>query len=165
MVVESWTGKTPNEIASELACHPHTVRLHLTRFNEQGIEGLGMRTGSGRKPRLTEQERSKILGLVKEPPPGRLERNADGTLDAREEQGSAQWSLDALTQAAKEQGIQIKRSQIRRIFVREGVRWRRTHSWGGSNDRDFVPKERRSSPTTPNRQRDRRPSLPPNSDR
>src|SRR5258707_9889878 len=163
MVVESWAGKTPNEIAAELGCHAQTVRNHLKRFTREGVAGLGMRPGSGRKPRLTEQERSRILGLVKQPPPGRLERYADGTLDARDEQGSAQWSLDALTQAAKEKGIQVKRSQIRRIFVREGVRWRRTHSWGSSDDKDFVPKELRSSPTTSNRQRDRRPSAPTNS--
>ena|SRR6266487_4511493 len=140
MVIESWAGKTPNEIASELDCHPRTVRIHLARFNAQGIEGLGMRAGSGRKPRLTEQERSKILGLAKQPPPGRLERYMDGTLDARDEQGSAQWSLDALTQAAKEKGIRVKRSQIRRIYLREGVRWRRTHSWGTSDDKDARPK-------------------------
>ncbi|MFL5658015.1 MAG: helix-turn-helix domain-containing protein, partial [Ktedonobacteraceae bacterium] len=87
MVVESWAGKTPNEIASKLDCHPQTVRFHLARFNVQGVDGLGMRAGAGRKPRLTEQERSKILGLVNQPPPGRLERYADGTLDARDEQG------------------------------------------------------------------------------
>jgi transposase len=164
MVIESWAGKTPKEIAITLECHPKTVRTHLRRFNAQGIEGLGMRAGSGRKPRLTEQERSKILGLVKQPPPGRLERRADGTMVARNEQGPAQWSLDALTQAAKEKGIQVKRSQIRRIYRREGVRWRHTHSWGTSDDKDFVPKERRSSPTTPSRPRDRRPSAPTSSD-
>jgi len=165
MVIESWAGKTPKDIAAELDCHPKTVRIHLARFNAQGIEGLGIRAGAGRKPRLTEQERSTILGLVKQPPPGRLERYADGTLDARDEQGSAQWSLDALTQVAKEKGIQVKRSQIRRIYVCEGVRWRRTHSWGNSDDKDFAPKELRSSPTTPSRPRDRRPSVPTNSDR
>jgi len=164
MVIESWAGKTPKEIALTLDCHPKTVRTHLRRFNAQGIEGLGMRAGSGRKPRLTEQERSKILGLVKQPPPGRLERRANGTLVARDEQGSAQWSLDALTQAAKEKGIRVKRSQIRRIFVREGVRWRHTHSWGTSDEQEFVPKERRSSPITPSRPRGRRPSAPTNSD-
>ena len=59
---------------------------------------------------------------------------------ARDEQGSAQWTLNALVQAAKEAGIQVKRSQIRRIYLREGVRWRHTHSWGDSSDPDFVPK-------------------------
>ena len=164
MVIESWAGKTPNEIASELDCHPKTVRIHLNRFNAQGINGLGMREGAGRKPRLTEQERSRILALVKQPPPGKLERYAE-TLEARDETDSAQWSLDALTKAAHAAGIQAGRSQIRRIYVREGVRWRRTHSWGSSDDKDFIPKERRSSPTTPNHRRDRRPSAPTNSGR
>src|SRR6266705_3993922 len=164
MVCSSWAGKTPNEIAAELGCHPQTVRIHMARFNAEGVAGLGMRPGSGRKPRLTEQERSRILALVKQAPPGHLETRADGTMVARDEEGSAQWTLNALAQAAQAAGIQVKRSQIRRIYVREGVRWRHTHSWGTSDDRDFVPKERWSSPTTPSRQRDRRPSAPTNSD-
>ncbi len=164
MVVESWAGKTPQEIAVTLSCHPRTVRIHLNRFNAEGVNGLGIREGAGRKPRLTEQERSRILALVKQPPPGKLERYAE-TLEAREETGSAQWSLDALTEAAHAAGIQVERSQIRRIYLYEGKRWRRTHSWGESDDKEFVPKEQRSSPTTPNHQRDRRPSVPTNSDR
>jgi transposase len=163
MVMESWAGKTPDEIAAELGCHPQTVRVHVARFNKQGIQGLGMRSGSGRKPRLSEQERSQILALVKQPPPGRLQREAD-ELVARDEHGSAQWSLDALTQAAHAEGIHVERSQIRRIFVREGKRWRRTQSWATSTDKDFVPKEQRSSPTTPGRPRGRRPSAPTNWD-
>ena len=138
MVLLSWAGKTPNEIAAELGCHPQTVRIHLKRFTLEGVAGLGMRPGSGHKPRLTEQERSRILALVKQPPPGRLERRADETMVARDEQGSAQWSLNALAQAAKAAGIQVKRSQIRRIYLREGVRWRRTHSWGDSSDAEVV---------------------------
>ncbi len=42
-VIESWAGKTPKEIAAELKCHPKTVRIYLTRFNAEGISGLGMR--------------------------------------------------------------------------------------------------------------------------
>ena len=164
MVVESWAGQTPQEIAATLSCHPRTVRIHLNRFNNEGVNGLGMREGAGRKPRLTEHERSRILALVKQPPPGKLERYAE-TLEARDETGSAQWSLDALTEAAHDAGIQVERSQVRRIYLREGKRWRHTHSWGSSDDKDFVPKGRRSSPTTPSHQRDRRPSAPTNSDR
>lgn len=163
MVLLSWTGKTPNEIAAELSCHPQTVRIHLKRFNAEGIAGLGMRPGSGRKSRLTEQERSRILALAKQAPSGHLETQADGTMVARDEEGSAQWSLNALAQAAQEAGIQIKRSQIRRIYLREGVRWRHTHSWGTSDDPDFVPKEHRSSAITLNRPRGRRPSALMNS--
>ena len=47
MVMESWAGKTPQEIASTLSCHPRTVRIHLNRFNTEGINGLGMREGGG----------------------------------------------------------------------------------------------------------------------
>jgi len=50
MVQLSWSGKTPNEIAAELKCHPQTVRIHLKRFNGEGIAGLGMRPGSGLLP-------------------------------------------------------------------------------------------------------------------
>jgi transposase len=163
MVVESWAGKTPDEIATKLGCHPQTVRIHLARFTTEGITGLGMRAGSGRKPRLTEQERSRLLALAKQAPPGHLETQADGTMVARDEEGSAQWTLNALAQAAQEAGIQVKRSQIRRIYLCEGVRWRRTHSWGDSSDPEFVPKGRRSSATTLNHPRGRRPSAPTNS--
>jgi transposase len=136
MVLLSWVDKTPNEIADELNCHAQTVRIHLKRFNAEGIAGLGMRPGSGRKPRLTERERSQILALAKQEPPGHLSARADGNMVARDEEGSAQWSLDALTQAAQEAGIAVKRSQIRRIYLREGIRWRHTHSWGSSDDPD-----------------------------
>src|SRR3989441_3696707 len=118
MVLASWAGKTPNEIAAELGCHPQTVRIHLKRFTLEGVAGLGMRPGSGRKARLTEQERSRILVLVKQAPPGHLETQADGTMVARVEEGSAQWTLNALTQAAKGAGIRDKSSQVRPIYPR-----------------------------------------------
>ena len=57
---------------------------------------------------------------------------------ARGEEGSARWTLNALAQAAKVAGIRVKRSRIRRIYLRDGVRWRHTHSWGNSSDPDFV---------------------------
>jgi hypothetical protein len=87
MVLLSWAGKTPNEIAAELDCHPQTVRIHLGRFTAEGVAGLLVRSGSGRKPRLTEQERSRILALVKQAPPGHLETQADGTMVAPDEGG------------------------------------------------------------------------------
>lgn len=139
MVVRSWEGKRAEAIAEELDCSAQTVRRRLHRFETEGTLGLGDRPKSGRPRRLTAANDSKIIALARAAPPWRLERQAD-ELVARDEQGSAQWSLDALTQAAKEAGIAVKRSQIRRILLREGVRWRRTHSWGTPRDEDFVPK-------------------------
>lgn len=164
MVALSWDGERVEAIAKQLQCSAQTVRRRLHRFESEGIEGLGDRPRSGRPSRMTETERSKLIALVRQAPPGRLERRAD-ELVAQEENGSAQWSLNALAQAAKEAGIQLKRSQIRTILLREGVRWRRTHSWGSSSDEDFVPKEPRSSSTTRSHQRDRRPFAPMNLDR
>jgi transposase len=137
MVVLSWDGKRVETIAKELQCSAQTVRRRLHRFDTEGIEGLGDRPRSGRPSRLTERERSRLIALVRQAPPGRLERYAD-ELRAREEEGSARWSLDALAQAAQQAGIKVKRSQIRTILLREGVRWRHTHSWGTSHDPDFV---------------------------
>ena len=163
MVSRSWDGERVETIAKELHCDPQTVRRRLHRFETEGIEGLGDRPKPGRPRRLTAADDSKLIALVSQAPPGRLVTQEDGTMVAHDEQGSAQWSLNALAQAAKEAGIQVKRSQIRTILLREGVRWRQTHSWGTPRDKDFVPKGRRSSPTTPSRPRGRRPSAPTNS--
>src|SRR2546427_736569 len=70
MVVRNWEGKRVRQIAQALGRHPQTVRDRLHAFNERGLDGLGMKPGSGRQPRLTEQECSVILALVKAPPPG-----------------------------------------------------------------------------------------------
>jgi transposase len=167
MIVRSWDGLRTAAIAAELGVHPQTVREKLTRFNTEGLEGLGDRSGGGRKPRLTEAERSAIIGLVATVPPGRLVTQPDGALaPARPEGGDdSEWSLDALAAAAQAQGIQVGRSQVRRLLVREGVRWRRTHSWSTPAAKDFAPKGRRSSPATRTRPQARRPSVSMNSAR
>src|SRR6266567_7136734 len=145
MIVGSWEKMRTTAIAQELGCHPQTVRERIIRFNIEGLDGLGDRPGPGRKPRLTEQERGTIIALARSVPPGKLVQMGD-ELRAPEPEKEPQWSLDALTRAAQEQGIQVERSQIRRILLTEGVRWRTLHSWGESTDPDFVPKEPRSSP-------------------
>lgn len=127
MVVRSWDGEQVEAIARALHCSPQTVRRRLHRFDAEGIEGLGDRLKAGRPRRLTVEDDSKLIALVRQPPPGRLVTQEDGTMVARDEQGEAQWSLNALAQAAKEAGIPVKRSQIRTILLREGVRWRNTH--------------------------------------
>lgn len=59
----SWQGLRTPEIAEELGCHSKTVRKRLHRFNADGIDGLGDRPGAGCKPRITEDERSRIIAL------------------------------------------------------------------------------------------------------
>lgn len=158
IIVASWQGQRTTTIAAALNSHPQTVRKHITRFNMQGLPGLGDRPGAGRKPRLTEAERSEIIALVGTPPPGKLVRRGEA-LGAQDEQAESQWTLDALTVAAQGRGITVARSQIRRILRAEGVRWRGVRSWAQSADPNFGPKGPRSSPSTPSRPLGRRSSV------
>jgi transposase len=144
MIARSWDGLRTKAIAEELGCHPQTVRERFHRFNEEGLDGLGDRPGAGRKPRITEQERSKIIALVSKEPPGRLLSEPDGVMRVEDEARAASyWTLDALTEAAREMSIQVSRSQVRRILLSEGVRWRNIRPWAQSSDPQFVPKGRR----------------------
>ena len=148
MITRSWDGLRTTAIARELQCQPQTVRERLVRFNAEGLDGLGDRPGPGRKPRLTEAERSLVVGLVTTAPPGRLVTPADGSLVATDLERAAHWTLDALTAAARERGIAVGRSQVRRILLREAARWRRSRAWATSPDPEFVPTGRRSSRST-----------------
>ena len=140
-------------IAGQLGCHPKKVRRWLHRFSAEGIDGLGDRPGAGRKRRITEAQRSAIIALARSGPPGRLARDGAGELSAEDEDGAAQWTLDTLAQAARDAGIRIGRSQVRRILLAEKVRWRRTRSWATSTDPDFAPKGPASWSSIPPRRR------------
>lgn len=144
VIVASWAGQRTATIAQQLDCHPQTVRERLQRFNAEGVDGLQDRPRLGRKRRLSEGERSAIIALVGTSPPGRLVRDTDGELRADEANGTAHWTLNALTDRAQEQGIQIQRSQVRRILLDEGVRWRDVRSWMTSTDPEFAKKDPRS---------------------
>jgi transposase len=157
MIAWSWAGWKTTRIAAALRCHPQTVRERLIRFNAEGIDGLGDRPGAGRKPRLTEDERGTIIAVARSTPPGRPVTVGD-RLEAEDLDGDAHWTLDALTAAVRAAGVRVARSQVRRILLREGVRWRHTRSWTTSPDPEFAPKGRRSSRSTPARPRARRSS-------
>ena len=158
MILRSWEGARTTAIAAALRCHAQTVRERIQAFNERGVEGLGLRPGGGRKPRLTELERSTILALVKRPPPGKPGYERTGAFEAEDERAEApaEWTLDTLTAAARARGIQVARSQVRCIFLHEGVRWRRTPPWATSTDADFVPQGARSSRSPPTHPQARR---------
>jgi transposase len=166
MIVRSWEGDRTSTIAAEVGCHMQTVRERIQAFNARGVDGLGIKPGSGRRPRLVEAQRSAIIALARTTPPGKLVPEPEsGELQAHDEEGVAEWTLDALAEAAQSQGIQVARSQVRRILLAERVRWRRTRLWATSADPDFAPKGRRSSPSTPLPQRARRSSASMNSGR
>ena len=123
IVVSSWDGMKVPSIAERLGCHPETVRRRLHRFHAEGVDGLGDRPGKGRRPRLSEAERSRIIALVKTIPPGRpvagpwLEGLATtgggpgGGVDARH--------ADRRGPRGRDRRAPL---QVRRILLAEGVR-------------------------------------------
>ena len=127
----------------------------MARFAAEGLDGLGDRPGAGRTPRISQAQRSQLIALVAGPPPGRLVRDGAGELVASDGTGAAVWTLDALTAVARAAGIDIARSQVRRILLAEGVRWRRPRSWASSPDPEFGPTERGSWSATRTRRRPR----------
>ncbi len=153
IVALSWDGLAVPAIAAGTGRHENTVRRWLHRFNAAGLDGLGDRSGAGRKRRITEAQRPAIIAMARSVPSGRLARDAAGELSADGEDGPAQWTLDTLARAARDAGITAGRSQVRRILLAEKVRWRRTRSWAASTDPEFAPKGPRSWSSVPPRRR------------
>jgi transposase len=160
MIVLSWDGLRVPAIAQTLGCSQKAVRERLARFAADGLDGLGDRPGAGRKPRISQAQRSQLIALARSTPPGRLARDDADGLD-----GPTVWTLDALTAAARAAGIAIARSQVRRILLAEGVRWRQPRSWTTSADPEFAPQEPGSSSSTRTRRRRPRSSPPTSSAR
>jgi len=73
------------------------------------------------------------MALVSKNPPGKLLTEPGGTLQAEDATKAAYCTLETLAEAAKEMGIEISRSQVRRILLRERVRWRNTRPWAQSS--------------------------------
>jgi len=155
IITASWDGATVAELAERLGCRTKTVYKWLHRFNTVGIDGLGDLPRPGLPRRITELERGQVIALARSTPPGRLVHDGQGLRAPADPAAPAVWTLDTLAQAAQGKGIRVGRSQVRRILLAEGVRWRTTRSWTTSPDVDFAPKGRPSWPATPARRRKR----------
>ena len=126
------------------------MRERLGRFNAEGLDGLGDRPGAGRKPRLTETERSAHHRPGAQHAPRQAGAPGGRPLVAPDLDGDARtgpWTR--WPRPAQACGIAVERSQVRRILLAEGVRWRQTRSWTTSADPEFAPKGRGSSRSTP----------------
>src|ERR687898_3530584 len=97
MIAMSWDGLRVPAIAAALGCSQKAVRHRLARFAADGLDGLGDRPGAGRKPRISQDQRSRLIALVAGPPPGRPVRDDTGELAAADPAGPAVWTLDAPT--------------------------------------------------------------------
>jgi hypothetical protein len=95
MVARRCDGLRTRMIAEEWVCHPQTVRERFSACTERGLDGRGMKPGSGRKPRLSEAARRAVIALVASPPPRRLARSPDGTRAPDDSQGGRRVAMVA----------------------------------------------------------------------
>src|SRR3954449_4726971 len=89
IIALSWDGMPVPAIANALGCGPKAVGERLARFAAEGLDGLGDRPGAGRKPRIGQAQRSRLIALVAGPPPGRGVRDSAGELAVADPAGPA----------------------------------------------------------------------------
>lgn len=106
IVALSWDGASVRAISEEVGLHPTTVRQWLCRFNLIGAGGLLERPRPGRPRLLDAAQREWLVRMAVEP-----------------KAGGARWTLDSLVEAAAAAGIQVSRSQLRRILLTAGITW------------------------------------------
>src|SRR5215212_10890480 len=80
IIALSGDGLRVPAIAQALGCSPKAVRHRLARFAAEGLDGLGDRPGVGRKPRISQAQRSQLIAQVASTPPGRAARDGPGEL-------------------------------------------------------------------------------------
>jgi predicted ArsR family transcriptional regulator len=68
IIALSWDGLRVPAIADALGCSPKAVRSRLARFTAEGLDGLGDRSGAGRKPRIRQAQRSQDGSAAPTPP-------------------------------------------------------------------------------------------------
>ena len=107
-------------IARRLGLCEATVRLWLTRFNAQGLDGLVDAPRAGRPATYTPEEIGTVIATSLTPP---------DDLDLP----FGSWTLDRLAAYLHEvAGIAIKRSRIGELLQAEGLRWRTQETWFGA---------------------------------
>jgi transposase len=105
IITLSWDGAPTDVIAEHVGLRPRTVRVWLTRFDTEGLVGLADLPRSGRPPQLSQADRTRLVRLA-----------AGGG-------GTRPWTLSRLTKSARSLGIEVSRSQVRRILLDAGVAW------------------------------------------
>lgn len=129
----SHQGQPVTAITSTLGVADGTVRLWITRFNTEGLDGLRDRRRGGRPATYTPEQVGELVAA---------------SLTDPQELGLpfSSWTLDRLAAYLNEEcGIAIKRSRIGEILQGEGLRWRQQETWFGERpDPAFAAKRGRS---------------------
>jgi transposase len=133
-------GMTVPAIGQDLGVSEKMVRLWLKRFEQDGVAGLDDAPRAGRPRTYSEDLYSQVIALARGLPP----KPADGPIPP-----TCHWTLDRLQEVLAQQGVPIKRSQIRRILRAEHIKWQKPRTWLESDDPEFAEKRGSSSGSTP----------------
>jgi transposase len=112
------------EVAQRLRVGADVVRQWVKRFNAAGLDGLRDRPRSGRPETYTPEQVGQVLATALTDP---------RTLGLP----FSSWTLDRLSTYLHERSAEaggplpISRSQINRLLVGEGLRWRTQETWFG----------------------------------
>jgi transposase len=131
-------GRRLPDVAAALGVSVAMVRRWVSRFNAQGLAGLGDAPRSGRPATYPPEAVGELLAASLTDP------RALGL-------PFASWTLDRLTAYLNEEkAIPIKRSRIAELLQAEGLRWRQQEPWFGERpDPAFAEKRGPSSASTP----------------
>ncbi len=140
----SAAGETVPAIARRLDGGAKTVRVWIRRFNADGVAALDDAPRPGRPRTYDEDARSRVIAKARSLPP----KPENGALPP-----TCHWTLDRLSEELAEDGLPIKRSQIRRILKAEHLKWQKPRTWLESDDPHFAEKRGRSLTSTPTRRR------------
>jgi transposase len=144
MVQLAIEGLTAPAIAQELGVSEKAVRVWLKRFAQEGVAGLDDASRSGRPRMYGEDFYSRVIALARGLPP----KPAEGVVPP-----TCHWTLDRLQEVLAQQGVPIKRSQIRRILHAEHIKWQKPRTWLESDDPQFAEKRGASLGSTPSHRR------------
>jgi transposase len=110
-------GKSLTAAGQAAGLSREAVAQLITRFNQRGLDVLGIAAGRGRKPTYTSEQQGRILQEVQRTP----DRKADQT---------ATWSLMTLRQALRKETLpQIAAETIRMVLHEQGYSFQQTRTW------------------------------------
>lgn len=130
IIALSYEGYPVDMISRKVNMHPVNVRKWIRKFNKSGIEGIAPKK-VGRKPRLDKRTEDKIVAI---------------SLTEPEELGLyfSTWSLRKLQAYLKSKHVaDVSHTQLRKILMGRGVRFRRSKLKLVSRDPEYEAKRRR----------------------
>jgi transposase len=118
-------GNAVKQICQKLKFHRPKVEKIIKKFNKDGLKIFERKKGTGRKRRITENERAKVIeSLNTNPKKFGLHFN--------------NWSHKKLSNHLKNQGINISPAYVGRIIKKDEIRYKKKRSKMYSNDKNFL---------------------------